>query len=154
MNAVNFFELDEKEFESFFKKSNEDYIQEVAKIERISIEHSRIKCENQMASILPNGRLTETHCFYKAVMDSHKVGYLWIQKNQLHKSIFIFQIEVLEEHRGKGYGTKVLESLKAEAIEQGFNHIHLSVFSHNKVAKKLYEKFGFKEKAVSMVFDL
>ncbi len=51
---------------------------------------------------------------------------------------------VLEEFRGQGVGTQLLEACIAQAEEKGFEQINLSVFGTNIAAISLYRKFGFR----------
>ncbi len=61
-----------------------------------------------------------------------------------HKGL-LFRMYISPQHRGKGIGKLLIESLlervkQLEDIEQ----INLTVVTDNIVAKKLYEKFGFR----------
>ena len=53
-------------------------------------------------------------------------------------------ISVLKEYWGRGIATALLEKLISWAKEKGIKKINLDVFENNKIAIKLYEKFGFK----------
>jgi ribosomal protein S18 acetylase RimI-like enzyme len=50
-----------------------------------------------------------------------------------------------EEHRGKGYGTKLIEKAIKLAISNNVDSVELVVNSDNIAAKKLYEKVGFEK---------
>lgn len=52
---------------------------------------------------------------------------------------------VKEEFRGKGYGTKLINKATKLAKSLKIDAIELVVNKDNKVAKKLYEKAGFKK---------
>jgi RimJ/RimL family protein N-acetyltransferase len=58
-------------------------------------------------------------------------------------------IALLKEFRGKGIGTIMLKELFKLAKERmkGLEIIELRVASYNRVAKRLYKKFGFKKVA-------
>lgn len=49
--------------------------------------------------------------------------------------------------QSKGMGSKLMSLLVSEAKKLGFDYIDLGVFENNFRAKKLYEKFGFKQTA-------
>ncbi len=55
---------------------------------------------------------------------------------------YICNVFTLEEHRGKGYQSKLLEYALEYAKRMGITHFKLS--SKNEKAIKLYESFGFK----------
>jgi len=67
--------------------------------------------------------------------------------NYHDEEYYISNIAVFEEHRGKGYGVELLNKAEELAREKGFNKLSLAVEFYNKDAKKIYEKFGFKETA-------
>ena len=52
---------------------------------------------------------------------------------------------LLEEYRGLGIGSGLMEAALSWAPEHGFVKISLSVFSNNEAAIRLYQKFGFLE---------
>jgi predicted acetyltransferase len=68
-------------------------------------------------------------------------GYGVIEKG----FVGLFDIVVKEEFRGKGYGKEIVETILKKAVETGIEKAYLSVVNDNIIAKKLYEKSGFKE---------
>lgn len=52
-------------------------------------------------------------------------------------------IGILEEHQGKGIGSKLLSTLLSAAREVGVDTIRLTVSVNNDKAIALYEKYGF-----------
>jgi ribosomal protein S18 acetylase RimI-like enzyme len=82
--------------------------------------------------------------------ENHSYGYVSSQVPEL-------AIGVLDLHRGKGVGRKLLECLLEEASVRGHNRLSLSVERDNP-ALKLYESVGFKrigtlENAYTMIID-
>jgi GNAT superfamily N-acetyltransferase len=57
----------------------------------------------------------------------------------------LFDIIVKTENRGKGYGEEIVKTILKEANEKGIEKAYLAVVDNNTIAKKLYEKLGFKE---------
>ncbi len=70
------------------------------------------------------------------------------------KFCYIMDIIVTEKHRGKGFGTELLNSAKDWAKEQNCNFINLDVLVNNPRAIKLYSKLGFIPKAQEMYCKL
>lgn len=60
----------------------------------------------------------------------------------------IDNIEVNEDYRGQGIGTKLMSYLVSLAIEKRVVNITLEVRISNEVARHLYKKFGFREVAL------
>lgn len=77
------------------------------------------------------------------VENNRQVGSLIIVYNENNEQASIFSVEVLNSHRGKGYGKKlVLESLN-RVKSRGIKKMELNTEVDNVVANKLYESLGF-----------
>ena|SRR5690625_4057165 len=48
---------------------------------------------------------------------------------------------ILKEHRGKSYGTKMIQKMETETLKNGFNQTKLNAQTH---AIKFYEQLGYK----------
>jgi GNAT superfamily N-acetyltransferase len=59
--------------------------------------------------------------------------------------MIIDSVEVEEEERGHGIGTKLIEQALELARKQDVDSVELNVNKDNIPAKKLYEKIGFKK---------
>lgn len=55
---------------------------------------------------------------------------------------------LLPEYRGRGIGSQLLEKVIDKAKEFGLEKIELHVYTTNKSAIALYEKFGFEEEGI------
>jgi ribosomal protein S18 acetylase RimI-like enzyme len=56
-------------------------------------------------------------------------------------------ISVLKPYRNLGIGKKLIDLLISFGKTLNFKYIFLGVFANNKIAIKLYKKFGFKQVA-------
>ena len=56
----------------------------------------------------------------------------------------IFSVQVLDNHRGKGYGKKLVEKAINICKNRGLNKIELNTEQDNQVANSMYRKMGFK----------
>ncbi len=70
-----------------------------------------------------------------------EIGWLYLSKED--NSFSLFDIEIKEEFREKGYGNRILQTTLKDAFKQA-NKILLHVSTNNTPAIKLYEKNGFK----------
>ena len=70
------------------------------------------------------------------------------------KYCYIMDIIVTENHRGKGFGTALMNAAKDWAKEHNCCFINLDVLVNNPGAIKLYEKLGFIPKAQEMYCKL
>ena len=107
--------------------------------------------KESFASLLPQGTATENnHLFSLFAADfSEPIGVIWV--NTAAQKAFIYDFIIEEDQRGKGYGTKALQTLEKWAIQQGITEIGLHVFAHNQSAYQLYKKMGYLETDITMV---
>ncbi|MBQ8733287.1 MAG: ribosomal protein S18-alanine N-acetyltransferase, partial [Anaerotignum sp.] len=78
--------------------------------------------------------------YYVAVMDGKIIGYagMWHVITEGH----ITNVGVLEEVRGKGVGSMLMEKLIEVALEKEMDGITLEVRMGNAPAQALYHKYG------------
>lgn len=75
--------------------------------------------------------------------------------NQVERNLYnVNAVDVDEECRGQGIGHKLFDYLKDIAKENNIDAIELQVNAENKVAKAMYEKYGFTDKSINMEFKL
>lgn len=99
------------------------------KISQVINEKVDIKLQNLNSELL---YLTE---------GENQVGSLILIYNQ--DSASIFSVEVLNSHRGKGYGKKLVEKAIDRCKERNCNSIELNTEIDNNVANNLYKGLGF-----------
>ena len=64
--------------------------------------------------------------------------------------IFVDDLAVKKEYRGRGIGTQLLNQMKEKVSSEHLDGLDLQVNARNKAARKMYEKFGFTEKSINM----
>jgi ribosomal protein S18 acetylase RimI-like enzyme len=117
-----------------------------------SLERSRQEFQN----LLPQGNHTEANFLFSLVNESdQKVGYLWykIEPNQPGFA-FIYDFEIYEQFRRRGYASQALNALETHAKLQGVKKLGLHVFGHNTAARELYKKIGYIETNVNMAKEI
>ncbi len=155
---VNFIEMTDEEFQKCKDRAIADYFAERVKAgnEDQDPEASRREFE----SLLPQGRRTKDHYIYFIADENEKdrkVGIIWYTteaENQPKGTMFIYDIEVEQGLRGRGYGRAALRLLEDRAKETGMRRIALHVFGHNVRARKLYEDLGYRATNVIMAKEL
>jgi GNAT superfamily N-acetyltransferase len=65
--------------------------------------------------------------------------------NGMANVMIIDNVQTKKEFQGKGYGTKLINKAIDLAKKNKVDSIELVVNKENKIAKKLYEKTGFKK---------
>ena len=58
---------------------------------------------------------------------------------------YVTELFVLESERGKGIGRKLLETMRANAVERGCIRLQL-VTGRERVSYKMYKNLGWKER--------
>ena len=97
--------------------------------------------EQSTVELLPDGVDTSGQHLWTAYDGDTPVGILWIEVNG--PKAFIYDIEVREEQRRRGYGREVLDAGARAAIDLGATTLGLNVFGHNDGALALYERAGY-----------
>jgi GNAT superfamily N-acetyltransferase len=123
-----------------------------------SPEEARRVIEQQHAAWFPDGRPAEGHEVLVAEADGDRVGIAWWgphpRKPDDPAAAFLFDIEVEEEQRGKGYGRGLLAALEQRLRDAGATELALNVFGENETARRLYLSAGFREISVIMTKEL
>ncbi|GGL19723.1 GNAT family N-acetyltransferase [Deinococcus radiotolerans] len=84
------------------------------------------------------------------------MGVLWyaLQQRSGATTAFIYEIEIHEPYRRRGYATQAFTLLEIDAAARGATRIGLHVFGHNAPARALYEKLGYHTTNVIMRKEL
>jgi ribosomal protein S18 acetylase RimI-like enzyme len=105
------------------------------------------------AEAFPDGTVAVGNWLF-AVEDGEgtRVGILWLGEpsDGAADSLWVFDIEIDPEHRGRGLGRDTMLLAEAEARRLGRTRLRLNVFARNAVARALYLSLGFEEMAIQM----
>jgi ribosomal protein S18 acetylase RimI-like enzyme len=105
----------------------------------------RATAEN--ARLLPDGIATPRMLFVQAVDDEGApVGRAWIGLDHPRgapDTAFLYDIEISEHHRGRGFGRLLLADTEQLVIESGVGALELNVFGDNETALALYRRSGY-----------
>jgi ribosomal protein S18 acetylase RimI-like enzyme len=95
---------------------------------------------------------TPDHFLHVIEEDGAVVGYLWlaILNSPSGRVLFVYEVRISEEARGRGLGRVAMEFAARFAAEQGLGRIELNVMGGNEVARGLYRALGYDEVAVYM----
>ena len=134
------------DFQSWFDHCTEEYAKDKQKSFGCTLEAARAFAQSSMQSALADGLQTkDNHLFKIKDEKGASIGVIWIavqtQFNQ--KSAFIYDIEIDDAERGKGYGRAAMKALEAEVAKMGLASIGLHVFAFNERAFALYQSLGF-----------
>lgn len=137
-------------------------IREYAQQKMISGEWSEFEAmalsEADHARLLPDG-LKSPDQYLFTVHDAESgesVATIWIALRPKggRTEGYVYDIEVHERFRGRGYGRATMLAGIEKSRELGADTVGLHVFGHNAPARALYRSLGFVETNVSMSLEL
>ncbi|MER7885121.1 GNAT family N-acetyltransferase [Streptomyces fimicarius] len=137
--------MSEEEFAAWRQEALLAYAQDW--IDRgVEPEQARRKSEADHAAHLPDGLATEGVRFDVLVHAGEVVGHVWVALRELPPggpAGFVFDVEVREEHRGRGYGRALMQLAEDTTRACGADRLGLHVFASNTPALRLYESLGY-----------
>jgi len=148
--------MTQPEYDAYIERLIPDYASDKVRAGYWSEEEALEKSRKQTMSLLSDGLQTKNHYLYTLYDGDEAVGRIWL-RGELDSPIkrgFIFDVEVKEEFRGKGYGKQAMLLIEEKARELGIKRMGLHVFAYNDVAKNLYEGIGYKVSSMNMLKDL
>lgn len=132
--------MTQEEFDAFLDVMVMDYAGEL-EAAGMSHEAAMEQSRRQTAEFLADGLQSRGQEFFVATVDGIAVGRLWLSTEK--SMSFVYDLEVREEHRRKGYGAAIMNAAAAWSREHGHSSIGLNVFAHNPNARALYDKLGY-----------
>ena len=146
--------MDESTYETWREASQRNYASEKVKAGNWKAEESERLSREAFDQLLPGGRETPGHEIRAMRNDAgEKVGHAWftIEDREPGRVVFIYDIEVDEAHRRRGYARLALDAIDDYAHEQGCMGVMLHVFGYNEPARNLYRSQGYEETNVIML---
>ncbi|MFJ5831123.1 GNAT family N-acetyltransferase [Streptomyces sp. NPDC093089] len=120
-------------------------------------DQARTKAEDSHRRYLPEGLATPGVAIHVVVRDGLPAGFLWTGRIELEPgewAAFVYDIEVDEGHRGRGYGRALMLLAERVAREAGDTRLGLHVFAGNTPAIRLYESLGYRTTLVNSAKEL
>jgi ribosomal protein S18 acetylase RimI-like enzyme len=150
--------LRDDEVRGFLDALHEEYVQELVEDASLSWEEAEEKATSDHAALFPGGNPQPDHHMYVVEPETGEpVGHVFWAKRQAPGSAwrgFLYQLYIDEPFRGRGFGRQAMELLEAEVRAEGLPGIDLNVWGGNELARSLYRKLGFEERAIFMSKEL
>jgi GNAT superfamily N-acetyltransferase len=139
--------MEEEEFEAWLPLLREDYAQDLIRDYGMSADQARAKAVAEI-----DGRRPAGHSVFVIDVDGEAVGHLWLveRRDGDEPTLRVYDIDVDEPHRGRGYGRAAMVFAEEEARRRGLTRIALRVGARNDIARNLYLSLGFEEHEVVM----
>ena len=102
--------------------------------------------DRQITAAFPDDRRPPGHHVCHVVVEGRRVGHAWYGPDLAVDDAgwWLYDLAIVEAHRGSGVGTAVMALVEAEVRALGGTTIGLRVFDHNGAARHLYERSGFR----------
>jgi ribosomal protein S18 acetylase RimI-like enzyme len=141
-----------EEFESFRERAIRDYAAENVRAGNWSPDQAEALAAKQTDELLPDGVETDGVLLLMAeTSPTDVVGLVWVAlEGEGRGEAWIYDIEIVPEHRGRGYGRALLRAAEQEVHTRGCRSIGLNVFGRNTIARQLYESSGYEVTSVHM----
>lgn len=80
------------------------------------------------------------------------VGYVWAYQHSFRDElrVYINEIRIFEDYRGKGFGEKLIACVEKEAIAIGIKAIYLHAEATNQGAIRLYNRLGYTPERIQL----
>ncbi len=140
-----------EQFDVFAAGQTDSYAATLAEA-GLSPETAAERSRTQMAALLPSGLDSPGMEFFHGWVGDTVVGLIWLNVDQ--PMAFVYDVEVLESQRRKGYGAALMNAAALWARDHGHPVIGLNVFAHNPGAKALYDKLGYRVTVDYRTFDV
>ena len=146
----------ENEYDAWLARAKAAYVEDIEVNGDTPHDAAVEKSDRDFAQILPNGLSTPGYSISVVTEGDRGVGILWVAEREMdgRRVLFIYDLEVDEAERGKGYGRAAMQLAEDEARRRGIPRIELNVFGGNEIARRLYRSLGYLERAVLMGKDL
>jgi ribosomal protein S18 acetylase RimI-like enzyme len=140
-----------QEYDAWRPGAIEGYAAEHADAGSRPAETALEQAHKEFDELLPDGVETPEHHLLVATDRGTGVGLLWLNvPPPPQRAAFVFDVEVDEALRGKGYGRAIMLAAEAYVRERGCSTLRLHVFGSNTVARSLYESLGYETTNVMM----
>ncbi len=142
------------EYQVYLQRVVGEYAAEHVKAGRWQSDEALERSAEEFRQLLPEGVATQDNYLYCLTDEALavKVGILWLAhlRRGTQAIMFIYDIEIDEHYRRKGYGELAMLAAEERARALGLDTIALHVFGFNHAARALYEKLGYEITNIQM----
>ena len=139
--------MEDEEFAAWLPLLREEYADDLIRDYGMSAEKARAQAVAQI-----DGHRSAEHSVFTIEVERAPVGHLWLveRRDADEPTLVVYDIDVDEPYRGRGYGKAAMVFAEEEARQRGLTRIALHVGARNDVARHLYRSLGFEENEVAM----
>jgi ribosomal protein S18 acetylase RimI-like enzyme len=133
------------EFAAYRARSIKGYAAEHVRAGNWSPSQAEELAAKETDDLLPDGVDTPGMLLLAAeTASAGLIGIVWVElKHRQTTGAWIYDIEIIPDQRGRGYGRDLLRAAEREVEKLGVKSIALNVFGGNRAARHLYESSGY-----------
>jgi ribosomal protein S18 acetylase RimI-like enzyme len=150
--------MTDAEFRLFLEHDVREYAQSQVRAGYWSEAESVPRSRREHNTLLRDGLKSKFHHLYsiRESESNQAVGVLWFKANldSSKASGFIFDLEIHEPFRRKGYARQAMLELEKVAREMGLRQLALHVFAYNDEARALYESLGYTVASLNLLKEI
>jgi ribosomal protein S18 acetylase RimI-like enzyme len=141
------------ELAAFLPRGEEGYRRQLTDFAGMSEAEARAKAARDYANVFPGGRVQEDHFVFvvETEPEARRVGYLVYALRAEGRKAWLYELEIDEAERGRGYGGEAMRLFEEDTRARGVQEVGLNVFAGNDVARSLYRSAGYHEQSVWMI---
>ncbi|HEY3870527.1 MAG TPA: GNAT family N-acetyltransferase [Actinocrinis sp.] len=156
--AVRLDPMSQQEFDAYLVRAVPEYAAAKVGAGTWAREGAEGMSQAAFASLLPLGLETPGHYLYtvRDAASGEPVAILYLAERPRggRSAVYVYDIKVGAEHRGRGYGRATMNAALERARDLGAAEINLHVLGSNTTARQLYRSLGFVETDVDMSLSL
>jgi GNAT superfamily N-acetyltransferase len=139
--------MQDEEFVAWLPLLREEYAQDLVRDYGMSAASASAQAVVEIDGHRPAG-----HTVFVIEVDGEPVGHLWLveRRDAFEPTLVVYDIDIDEPFRGRGYGKAAMVFTEEEARRRGLTRVALHVGARNGVARNLYRSLGFEEYEVAM----
>jgi GNAT superfamily N-acetyltransferase len=139
--------IEDQEFEAWLPRLRDDYAEDLIRDHGMSPD----KAKAQAVAEIDRHR-SAGHSVFVIEVERELVGHLWLveRRDAYEPTLVVYDIDVDESHRGRGFGKAAMLLAEEEARRRGLTRMALHVGARNDVARNLSRSLGFEENDVAM----
>lgn len=144
--------MTEEQYGRYRDGAEAEYARSIAASGAMPLAEAEAKARADYQRLLPAGLRTPGHRLWTVYDGDVEVGMLWLHTEQKSdgRHAFIYNVEVREELRRRGYGRGIMQAVDRWCREEGVVAVGLNVFGQNTGARALYEETGYEVVSVQM----
>lgn len=133
------------EYDAWSPRAIAEYANDHVRAMSMPQDRAQEMAEEQFVDLLPDGPATAEHHLLVPEIDGASIGSLWLHLpvDSDNRMAFVFDVEVTQVLRGRGFGRAVMIAAEDYARARGAASMRLHVFGDNVAARGLYESLGF-----------